>query len=284
MPELPEVETICRGLSLYVKGKCISIFEQKRPDLRYPLPHNMKYQLENTVITDIQRRGKYILMFLGENKIWLTHLGMTGRFTVSTKKCENNVYDSHKHDHVIITFSDDSHLIYTDTRRFGYMALFDTYKEMEKYFSDKKLGLDPLKDHFTTNILQDYFSKMRHVSVKTVLLNQSIIAGLGNIYVCEALFLARIHPESPANRIKEDKIERLVESIKHVLREAIKKGGSTLNDFADVQGNAGYFQHNFKVYHRHSHSCSNASCHGTVKRIKQNGRSSFFCSFCQKKV
>ena len=302
MPELPEVETVCRGLRAHIIGRRIVRAELRRPDLRFPFPHGLQEGLEGSTIKNITRRAKYILIELGnhqdgdkDDQFWLTHLGMTGRFTIyptqSDKLVQGETGETARfyhmtynqigvHDHLHLWFDDRTELVYTDPRRFGYMDLMaSTDMDESKYL--RALGPEPIGNRFDANMLLEKL-KNRRISIKSALLDQRVVAGLGNIYVCEALYRSGISPRRLACHVGPVRTARLISAIKNVLDEAITAGGSTLRDFAGAQGSAGYFQHNFDVYDREGEACLTSDCGGKVKRIVQSGRSSFYCSKCQR--
>ena len=302
MPELPEVETVCRGLRAHIIGRRIVRAELRRPDLRFPFPHGLQEGLEGSTVKNITRRAKYILIELGnhqagdkDDQIWLTHLGMTGRFTVYPTQSDKLVqgeagetarfyHTTHNqigvHDHVHLWFDDRTELVYSDPRRFGYMDLMAS-TDMDESKHLRALGPEPMGDRFNADVLLEKL-KNRRTSIKSALLDQRVVAGLGNIYVCEALYRSGISPRRLACHVGPVRAARLIRAIKNVLDEAITAGGSTLRDFAGAQGSAGYFQHNFDVYDREGEACLTSDCGGKVKRIVQSGRSSFYCSKCQR--
>lgn len=285
MPELPEVETICRGLEPAINGKVITAVKQRRKDLRVPFPKNLKAKLEGAKILSIKRRAKYIVLGLGRaegNTIEATlimHLGMSGRIVIT-----RSPYDPVKHDHFLLTFADGTCVVFHDPRRFG-MVVYCEGEDIETLPSFQRMGPEPLGNHFHGKYLYKVLQK-RAAPIKSALLNQQVVAGLGNIYVCEALFLAGIHPEERAQNITADKAEDLVKVIREVLKKAIKAGGSTLKDYRKADGSLGYFQYAFAVYDREGQACPNCTCREKEKivRIQQAGRSTFFCAKKQKKA
>lgn len=269
MPELPEVETVCRGLRPYLEGSVLDSVILNRADLRYPFPLNFKESLRKVRVKTVDRKAKYILIHLENNYTLIIHLGMSGRLLINPKAAS-----SHDHVHFIL---EEGHIIYKDPRRFGFMDLTPTAKvEQHKFL--KKLGIDPLSKLLTSAYLETHFKK-REIPIKKILLNQNIIAGLGNIYVNEALFASGIHPEKNCNELKSNELAKLCTAIKNVLKKAILSGGSTLNDHRQVDGTLGYFQHEFKVYGKESLPCE--LCATPIKRIVQSGRSTFYCGSCQ---
>jgi formamidopyrimidine-DNA glycosylase len=287
MPELPEVETVRRGLAPHLDGARLVAVEQRRPDLRFPFPDDFAARLRGARIGALTRRAKYLLAPLDTGETLVAHLGMTGRFTIEEGGDPDRPGRFHhaagadpKHTHVVLTTDRGVCVSYNDARRFGYMTLIPTARlGMSPYF--KGLGPEPLGEGFSVTVLAHAFAGRRQ-SVKATLLDQRVVAGLGNIYVCEALHRARLHPERAAGEIKPSEIKRLVLAIRTVLSEAIAAGGSTLRDYRSADGALGYFQHAFKVYGREDDPCVSPRCPGVVQRVVQGGRSSFFCSRCQR--
>ena len=299
MPELPEVETVRRGLAPHLEGREITRVQLNRKDLRFPFPEGFAERLQGAQITSFTRRAKYLMAGLNKPQApvfyWLSHLGMTGRFRLypSSGKATNlgqavepgqyahNVSPetAEKHVHVLLTLDDGSVLTYADPRRFGFMDLVDGAPDNTPFLAH--LGPEPLSNDFHAAHLLKVFAT-RKSPIKNALLDQKIVSGLGNIYVCEALFMAGISPKRLACNVGLTRLERLVPVIRQVLQAAIDAGGSTLRDFAASDGKLGYFQHQFLVYDRADQPCSSPGCHASVKRIVQSGRSSFFCSQCQK--
>ncbi|MBE8190879.1 MAG: bifunctional DNA-formamidopyrimidine glycosylase/DNA-(apurinic or apyrimidinic site) lyase [Alphaproteobacteria bacterium] len=276
MPELPEVETVRRGLTPYIEGQTIRRVRLMRRNLRYPFPRGFAATLVGARIECLQRRAKYLLAVLANSKAdyWLSHLGMSGRFLwCATPLMIKQV----RHVHVQLEF-DEGTLIYSDPRRFGFMDL--VYGTPDDHPRLATLGVEPLSRTLTPAYLEKAAAH-RKIPIKSALLDQRLVAGLGNIYVCEALFDAHIHPQRVMSAISPAEWQRLTTAIKQVLRAAVKAGGSSLNDFADINGQAGYFQHRFKVYGRAGAPCVHRHCRGRIKSVKQAGRSSFYCSFCQ---
>lgn len=292
MPELPEVETVCRGLQPFVEGRRIDGISLRRDGLRFPFPEGFADRLKRAKVEKISRRAKFILKHLDNGLVWMTHLGMTGRYTVSDPSGRTRPGAFHhqastgspkgvgKHDHVSVTFESGLELVYSDPRRFGYMDLLpaDTLWQ-SRHFAH--LGPEPLSNEWSWQELQTALGDRRS-PIKTALLDQTVVSGLGNIYVCEALFRAGISPRRKAGNLGAIRTERLVPHIRDVLQEAIAAGGSSLRDFAGAEGSAGYFQHNFDVYDRDGEACSNQDCDATIRRIVQSGRSSFYCPKCQR--
>ena len=283
MPELPEVETIMRGISPFLEGATIKKIKLNRTDLRWPFPENFASRLKEAKVLNLKRRSKYILVDLSTGETLLIHLGMSGKFLVSGSKIGKYFYESSKvsnHNHVIFELNDGTIITYNDPRRFGVMDLAET-EDLKNHKFLKKLGPEPLGNNFNSDYLITKLSK-KESPIKNVLLNQSVIAGLGNIYVCEALFMSGILPMKKASKISKNKCEELVRNIRTVLTSAIDAGGSSLKDFTDIQGNFGYFQFEFHVYGRENEYCKIKSCGRKIKRISQSGRSSFYCPSCQR--
>jgi formamidopyrimidine-DNA glycosylase len=283
MPELPEVETVRRGLAPYLEGAKIARVTLRRKDLRFPLPASFSKRLTGARITKIGRRAKYLLFHLSNDLVLLSHLGMSGRFRIEGGKAANNpgaFYDdtpaSTRHDHVLIEFDAKKRLIYNDTRRFGFMELF-AKNELTKRFVN--MGIEPLSNEFNGHALYA-LCKGKKAPIKTTLLDQGLIAGIGNIYACEALYLAKISPKKPAGKLKREETRLLSAAIKKILKKALKLGGSTLRDFHDAGGTAGRFQHEFCVYGRAGKPC--LRCGSLIKCFTQAGRSTFYCPNCQR--
>lgn len=288
MPELPEVETVCKGLRPVLVGQKVQAVEQRRPDLRFPFPDNFVKTLKGATITDLSRRAKYILAHLDKGQILVMHLGMSGRFSIIEKNGEEDAAQSPNpaHDHVVFRMKSGAEIRYNDPRRFGFMILIKG-SELNEHKFFRNMGIEPLGDEFSPAFLaKAAFEKT--TSLKAFLLNQQIVAGLGNIYVCEALHRAKLSPKDPAsvlaNKKGKDnqKSRTLVPIIKSVLKEAIDAGGSTLKDHRQADGSLGYFQHTFAVYGREGAVCTRAKCTGLIQRITQNGRSTFYCAKCQR--
>lgn len=287
MPELPEVETVRRGLEPVLAGARLSRVRQNRPDLRFPFPDDFPARLERATVERIDRRAKYLLARLSTGQTWVTHLGMTGRFTIDGAQLgefEEPAPIAGKHEHMSLCATKDgaTHRIgFADARRFGFMGLIPTDQvEAHPWFAG--LGPEPLGNAFSAATLAEGFAG-RKQNIKVSLLDQRIVAGLGNIYVCEALYRARISPLVAAGAVSRPRLERLAAVVREVLNDAIAAGGSTLKDFANAEGGQGYFQHRFDVYGRESQACLGDGCSGVVKRIVQGGRSTFCCPGCQKR-
>jgi len=277
MPELPEVETVCRGLSENILGLNVSSVEVYAEKLRDLIPADLNKKILNHTITKIERKAKYILIHLAANanfqsQVLIIHLGMSGRLTI-----QDEVYERKKHDHVILKLN-GLLLVFNDARRFGVITLTDL-ENLSQHKLFRKLGLEPLSSEFTVAKLKALF-KNRNKNIKNTLMDASLIVGIGNIYASEALFRSGIHPERTASSLTDKDIKKLHEQIIITLEDAIRAGGSTLKDFSKANGESGYFQYQFKVYGREGLPCS--TCKTRIWRIVQGGRSSFFCSKCQK--
>ena len=283
MPELPEVETVRRGLMPAILGQIIFMAEVNRPDLRWPFPKNMAKRLTGARVTALRRRSKYILMDLDRGETLIIHLGMSGRMLISGFKL-GNFFTEHpaaeKHDHVVFHMENGARVTFNDARRFGAMDLATT-AEVENHKFLTSLGPEPLGNSFNESYLKGALTG-KNTPIKTALLDQRIIAGLGNIYVCEVLYRSKILPTQKAATLSKLAIGKIVPIIREVLEEAISAGGSSLKDYRQTGGELGYFQHNFQVYGREGETCKEKVCKGTIKRITQAGRSSFFCPQCQR--
>lgn len=283
MPELPEVETVRRGLAPVMEGAVIAQADVNRPDLRWPFPDNMADRLTGQKVLGLRRRSKYILADLQSGESLLIHLGMSGRMLISG----HTVGDFHhehpapaKHDHVVFHMEGGARITFNDARRFGAMDLMETTNQ-EGHWLIRDLGPEPLGNAFNEDYLVAAL-KGRNTPIKSALLDQRIVSGLGNIYVCEVLFRAGIHPKRKAGQIAAKRTATLVPIIRDVLEEAIAAGGSSLRDYRQADGDLGYFQHGFQVYDRESDPCVTPGCTKTINRIVQSGRSSFFCPACQR--
>ncbi len=296
MPELPEVETVRRGLEPTLAGARLSRVVANRPDLRFALPEGFVQRLTGATILRLDRRAKYLLAPLDRGVTLTMHLGMTGRFEIEGPKGGPESQDAArkqkpgnfalaapadpKHAHVIFETEAGARVTYFDPRRFGYMDLIDSDTlHASPWFAG--MGPEPLGDGFSAAHLAAAF-KDRKQGPKTLLLDQRTVAGLGNIYVCEALWRAGISPTKPAGGIGKAKIEALTTAIREVLAEAIEAGGSTLRDYAGVDGALGYFQHSFQAYGREHQPCLRPGCQGVIARIVQGGRSTFYCPVHQR--
>jgi len=283
MPELPEVETVRRGLAPVMEGAVIAQAQVNRPDLRWPFPKNMTERLTGKRILHLRRRSKYILADLDSAETLLIHLGMSGRMTISGHGV-GEFYHPHpaaaKHDHVVFEMQGGVRVTFNDARRFGAMDLMQTDAEAD-FWLIRDLGPEPLGNTFDEAYLAARL-KGRNTPIKSALLDQRVVSGLGNIYVCEVLFRAGIHPARKAGQISAKRIASLVPLIRDVLGEAIEAGGSSLKDYRQADGELGYFQHRFAVYDQEGNPCPTPSCESKITRIVQSGRSSFFCPQCQR--
>ncbi|VAW01071.1 Formamidopyrimidine-DNA glycosylase [hydrothermal vent metagenome] len=283
MPELPEVETVRRGLAPVMEGAIITRAEVNRPDLRWPFPENMAARLTGQKVLGLRRRSKYILADLASKETLLIHLGMSGRMLISGDPLGQFVQNHpapEKHDHVVIHINNGARITFNDPRRFGAMDLLDT-ATADQHPLLSKLGPEPLGNAFNEAYLIAAL-KAKNTPIKSALLDQRIIAGLGNIYVCEALYRAHISPKHRAGQLSGKNVATLVPVIRAVIAEAIEAGGSSLRDFKQTSGELGYFQHRFDVYDREGEPCNTEGCTGTISRITQAGRSSFYCASCQR--
>ncbi|KFC68848.1 Formamidopyrimidine-DNA glycosylase [Devosia sp. LC5] len=295
MPELPEVETVRRGLEPWIEGATIEKVTLNRANLRFPFPKDLQSALEGQEIVSVGRRAKYLLIGLSNGKTLLSHLGMTGSYRFAEHGIDKppryyEVEPVPRHDHMVWDISHPkhgkSHLIYADPRRFGFVDLYD-HVEDSPYL--KGLGPEPLGNDFNAEEMAEKF-KGKKTPIKAALLDQRVVAGLGNIYVAEALHRAHILPTVLAGTLvtaggqPKPVLEDLAHAVRQVLIEAIEVGGSTLRDFRNAEGGSGYFQHRFAVYDREGEPCPTPMCTGTIERIVQSGRSTFFCRVCQKKA
>jgi len=287
MPELPEVETVRRGLEPVLAGARLMRVRQNRPDLRFPFPDRFPERLEGAVVECIDRRAKYLLMPLSTGETWVSHLGMTGRFTLDGEQLgefEEVAPIAGKHEHLslcAVRSGVTTRVGFADARRFGFMGLIPT-DEVTAHPWFAGLGPEPLGNGFSAAHLAETFAG-RKPTIKVSLLDQRNVAGLGNIYVCEALFRARVSPLVAAGKVSRPRLETLAVVVRDVLDEAILAGGSTLKDFANADGGQGYFQHRFDVYGREGKPCLADGCSGVIKRTVQSGRSTFWCPVCQKR-
>ena len=283
MPELPEVETVLRGIEPSMTGYKIDQLILNRPDLRWPFPGGMAERVSGAKVLGLRRRSKYILADLDSNETLLIHLGMSGRILVSGDPLGNFVHDHppiEKHDHVIFSMENGARITFNDPRRFGALDLLDTNSGDEHPLL-RNIGPEPFGNEFHEDYLVNILKK-KNSPIKSALLDQRIVAGLGNIYVCEVLFRAGVSPKKLASKISAKRTAPMVAIIRDVLGKAIHAGGSTLKDFRHSDGELGYFQHTFKVYGREGEACTNTDCDAKIKRIVQSGRSSFYCPKCQR--
>jgi formamidopyrimidine-DNA glycosylase len=295
MPELPEVETVRRGLEPVLVGATITRVDQRRADLRRPFPENFGARLTGRRVEAITRRAKYILTHLDDGTVLIIHLGMSGRVSILGSgsrgdgmlgEYTHNQGNRDAHDHVVLRLSNGAEIVYNDPRRFGLMDLTTT-AELAAHSLLAGLGVEPLGPDLNA----DYLARQatgRRSDLKAFLLDQRIIAGLGNIYVCEALFRTRLDPSRSADCLATPagkpnaRTKALIPHIRAVLGEAIEAGGSTLRDYTQTDGSMGYFQHSFHVYGREGQPCMTPACRGKVRRKVQSGRSTFYCPVCQR--
>ena len=283
MPELPEVETVRRGLQPHLEGARLVRVEQRRANLRFPLPDDFVARLTGATIQRLDRRAKYLLAPLDTGETLVAHLGMTGRFLIEDNSLARFVHEAggdSKHTHIVLHTERGATVSFNDARRFGYMDLIPT-AELERHAWFAGLGPEPLGPEFGPQVLAQGFAGRRQ-SVKATLLDQRVVAGLGNIYVCEALHRAGIDPERQAGDIRAAEFKRLATAVTTVLEAAVEAGGSTLQDYRNAEGGLGYFQHAFRVYGREDQPCLKPRCSGVVRRLVQSGRSTFFCATCQR--
>lgn len=297
MPELPEVETVKRGLEPLLCGQTIVAVELRRADLRFPFPPDFVAQLTGAKVLALVRRAKYILVELDNGHSLIIHLGMTGRFTAFKALGEATALGEFyfatgsgdnadgPHDHVVFTLGNGARVVYNDPRRFGMMDVI-TSTALNQHKLLRNIGVEPLGNELNAAYVAEKF-RHKKAPLKAVLLDQNIIAGLGNIYVCEALHRARLSPKRKAGSLVKAKshdlrLDSLIRHIKDILNEAILAGGSTLRDFAGATGDKGSYQQRFSAYDREGEWCETDGCDGTIKRIVQSGRSTFYCATCQK--
>jgi formamidopyrimidine-DNA glycosylase len=293
MPELPEVETVRRGLAPAMEGARFDKVEARRPDLRRPFPKNFARRLEGQGVVGLGRRAKYLLADLTSGDVLLMHLGMSGSFRIAQDQAERMPGKFHHersadrvHDHVVFHMSTGARIVFNDPRRFGLMLLVPR-TGLADHPLMREVGPEPLGNEFDAAMLAKTCAR-KNTSLKAALSDQKVVAGLGNIYVCEALHRALLSPRRNARTLATrsgmptPRAEALVTAIKDVLNEAVKAGGSSLRDHRRTNGELGDFQHNFRVYDREGQPCPTPGCAGAVRRIVQNGRSTFYCPACQK--
>ena len=283
MPELPEVETVRRGLESHLAGRSIDKVELRRPDLRFPFPLGFAALLSGRLVESVERRAKYLLIRLDGDSTWMCHLGMTGRWTLLGT--DSSEVDDGPHDWVVVYLDDGSRAVFSDHRRFGFMDVFETSEQNQNKFL-AKLGPEPTPYDLTPSDMADGL-RGRRTPMKAALLDQRTVAGLGNIYVCEILFRSGISPRRNAFSVAgksgvTKRVERVTAATHDVIVEAIDAGGSSISDFVNVEGDLGYFSHSFQVYGREGEPCLSEGCEATIRRIVQSGRSTFYCPNCQR--
>ena len=289
MPELPEVETVRRGLAPGMAGQCIASVEQRRPDLRFPFPERFAERLTGRTITSLGRRAKYLQADLDDGNVLVMHLGMSGSFRIGGNIPGHFHHDRSKlpaHDHIVFHMGNGAVVSYNDPRRFGFMDLIGR-GELADHPHFRDMGLEPLGNELDGATIARLFDG-KSAPLKAALLDQRLIAGLGNIYVCEALHRAKLSPRRAAGTLRRadgqptERANKLAATIREVLTEAIEAGGSSLRDHRQADGSLGYFQHTFRVYDREGETCQTPKCRGVVRRVVQSGRSTFFCGECQR--
>lgn len=290
MPELPEVETVRRGLAPVMEGATIVAVEQRRPDLRFSFPEDFASRLQGRRIVSVGRRAKFLVIHLDRDPVLIAHLGMSGSFRIHDATSEDIPGDFHHkrskiaaHDHVVFHLERDGaahRITYNDPRRFGFMV-FSQVRDVESHPFLASLGIEPTGNALDGAVLAALLAGRRS-PLKSTLLDQKLIAGLGNIYACEALWRAGLSPKRLAGSVAGQRAARLADAIRAVIADAIAAGGSTLRDHQLTDGSLGYFQHSFNVYDREGEPCLRSGCAGTVKRVVQSGRSTFYCSACQR--
>ena len=294
MPELPEVETVRRGLEPAMVGARFAAVDQRRPDLRFPFPERFAERLTGQEIIALGRRAKYLLADLAGGEVLVMHLGMTGRFIVhdgagpahAPGDFHREAGGTARHDHVVFRLSNGASITYNDARRFGFMTLVPR-TGLGEHPLFRNLGIEPLGNELDGEVLARLFAG-RTTPLKAALMDQRLVAGLGNIYVCEALHRAGLSPERAAGTLvgkagrPTERARKLAAVIREVLQEAVEAGGSTLRDYAKTDGSLGYFQHAFRVYDREHEPCPTPGCRGVIRRLVQSGRSTFHCAHCQR--
>ncbi|WP_419902726.1 bifunctional DNA-formamidopyrimidine glycosylase/DNA-(apurinic or apyrimidinic site) lyase [Kiloniella sp.] len=284
MPELPEVETVMRGLRPSLEGRVLRKVVQRRDDLRFPLPDRLSERLTGRTVRQLGRRAKYVLAYLDDGMVLFFHLGMSGRVTILPKG-ERPPLGAH--DHIIFETDQDEEIRYCDPRRFGMMDLVNE-ASLERHKAFKDLGPEPLGNEFNGPVFYEKI-KDKKTTIKAAILDQRVVAGIGNIYACEALHLARLSPERLAKTLNKKEADLLANTIRDVLNRAIEAGGSSLRDYVQASGELGYFQHSWTVYGREGEGCRQCNEVGggeiasksVIQRIQQSGRSTFYCPDCQ---
>ncbi len=288
MPELPEVETVRRGLVPRLVGHVLARVDQHRPDLRFPLPRDFARRLTGRRVTGIGRRAKYLLLTLDDGNVLMVHLGMSGRMVLEAPRgaarALGEFHHEHTqhgaHDHVVLVTDEGWAVRFNDPRRFGMMDLVPA-GELNAHKLIRALGPEPLDPAFDAAELERRL-KGKRTPIKAALLDQRVVVGIGNIYACEALFRAGLSPKRLAGTVKGARAVRLIAAIKAVLNDAIAAGGSSLRDYRQATGELGYFQHRFRVYDREGKACPHRGCGGKIKRLVQGARSTFYCPACQR--
>ena len=275
MPELPEVETVVRGLRPRLEGRRLVRVDQRRPDLRFPLPERFGERLTGRLVRAVTRRAKYILVHLDGDEVLMAHLGMSGRMVLGDAR---SAAAPNPHDHIVFETDAGDELRFNDARRFGMMDLV-AEAELDAHRLIKDLGPEPLSNAFNGPALAERLAGKRS-PIKAALLDQRVVAGLGNIYVCESLHLAGLSPRRQAYSVQGGRAERLAQAVRQVLDRAVAAGGSSLRDYVQADGELGYFQHEWTVYDREDEPCR--SCGQGIRRLVQSGRSTFHCSRCQR--
>jgi len=273
MPELPEVETVARGLARRLTGRTVTAVRTNRADLRAPLPTDLAARLEGSRIARIGRRAKYLLFHLDGGGVMLAHLGMSGRLVLGS----DDEAEARPHDHVILRFDDGTVLRFNDARRFGLIDFAASEDALARHPRLEHLGPEPLGNEFNGPVLAHALAG-KATPIKAALLDQRVVAGLGNIYVCESLFWAGLSPRRSARTVTGERAERLASAIRAVLERAIAAGGSSLRDYVQASGELGYFQHQWAVYGKEGEACPDCDCGRTIARIVQGGRSTFYCA------
>ena len=271
MPELPEVETVCRGLAPVLEGRVLTRVEQRILALRRPLPVDFARRIEGRRVTKVARRAKYILIHLDGGDVVIAHLGMSGRMTIHAGEAPS----PGRHDHIVFHTDHDHHIVFNDARRFGVMDLGRT-DELDRHPLLAQLGVEPLGNEFNGETLAALL-KGRRTPIKAALLDQRLVAGIGNIYASEILYRAGLSPKRMAYTVAGQRAERVANAVRSVLSEAIAAGGSSLRDYVQASGELGYFQHRFAVYDRQGEACPDCDCDAAIRRIVQAGRSTFYC-------
>ncbi|WP_375326825.1 bifunctional DNA-formamidopyrimidine glycosylase/DNA-(apurinic or apyrimidinic site) lyase [Candidatus Tisiphia endosymbiont of Nemotelus uliginosus] len=272
MPELPEVETLKRSLESTLVNNIIDRLEKRRDNIRYRLSNSLEQDVKAAKIIMLRRRAKYLIIDLDNAYSIIIHLGMSGRLSI-----QSNDYSLQKHDHIIFYLRNDKKLVFNDSRRFGMIYTIRTYLIETQFFHN--IGLEPLSSNVSVTYLKEKFLK-RNMPIKNLLMDNQIMVGIGNIYASESLFLAKIHPCKPSNTLTDEEINRLILAVQQVLTNSIAAGGTTLKDFVNGDNKAGYFQQQLQVYARYKQQC--LYCNMIIEKIKQAGRTTFFCSGCQK--